>query len=38
MEKIIDYVSPQCEEIELTLEGAVLQNSVPDIEDGGELF
>lgn len=38
MEKIIDYVSPQCEEIELTLEGAVLQNSVLDFEDGGEFF
>jgi hypothetical protein len=37
MEKIIDYVSPQCEEMELTLEGAVLQNSIPDYGDGGEL-
>ncbi len=38
MEKIIDYVSPQCEEFELTLEGAVLQNSVPDVGDGGDFF
>lgn len=38
MEKIIDYVSPQCEELELNLEGAVLQNSVPDFGDGGDLF
>jgi hypothetical protein len=37
MEKIIDYVSPQCEEVELTLESAVLQNSVLDFGDGGEL-
>jgi len=37
MEKIIDYVSPQCEEFELTLEGAVLQASAPDLMDGGEL-
>lgn len=37
MEKIIDYVSPQCEEIELTLEGAVLQASALDFGDGGEL-
>lgn len=36
MEKIIDYVSPQCEEVELTLEGAVLSASVPDLGDGGE--
>lgn len=37
MEKIIDYVSPKCEEFELTLEGAVLQNSIPDLGDGGEI-
>ena len=37
MEKIIDYVSPKCEEMELTLEGAVLNASVPDFGDGGEL-
>lgn len=37
MEKINDYVSPQCEEFELTLEGPVLQNSAPDFGDGGEL-
>lgn len=37
MEKIIDYVSPQCDEMELTLEGAVLNASVPDYGDGGEL-
>ena len=37
MEKIFDYVSPQCEEMELTLEGAVLQNSIPNFGDGGEL-
>lgn len=37
MEKMIDYVSPQCEEFELTLEGAVLQASALDFEDGGEL-
>ncbi len=36
MEKIV-YVSPQCEEIELALEGAVLANSIPDYVDGGEL-
>ena len=38
MEKIIDYVSPQCEEMELALEGAVLASSIPDIGDGGDLF
>jgi len=37
MEKIIDYVSPLCEEMELTPEGAVLQASMPDFEDGGAL-
>ena len=37
MEKIISYVSPQCEEMELTLECAVLQASIPDVGDGGEL-
>lgn len=37
MEKIIDYVSPKCEEMELTLEGAVLTASAPDFGDGGEL-
>ena len=37
MEKNFDYVSPQCEEMELTLEGAVLQNSILDFGDGGEL-
>lgn len=37
MEKIIDYVSPLCEELELTMEGAVLQASAPDFEDGGIL-
>ena len=37
MEKIFDYVSPQCEEMELTLEGAVLQHSILDFGDGGEL-
>ena len=36
MEKIV-YVSPQCEELELALEGAVLANSIPDYVDGGEL-
>ena len=36
MEKIV-YVSPQCEELELALEGAVLANSIPDFVDGGEL-
>ena len=38
MVKFIDYVSPQCEEMELNLEGAVLQNSVLDFDDGGDLF
>ena len=38
MVKIIDYVSPLCEEMELNLEGAVLQNSVLDFDDGGDLF
>jgi len=38
MVKIIDYVSPCCEEMELSLEGAVLQNSVLDFDDGGDLF
>ena len=37
MEKIV-YVSPQCEETELNLEGAVLQASAPDFSDGGDLF
>lgn len=37
MEKIV-YVSPQCEEMELALEGAVLANSIPDIGDGGDLI
>lgn len=36
MEKIV-YVSPQCEELDLALEGAVLANSIPDFVDGGEL-
>lgn len=36
MEKIV-YVSPQCEEMELTLEGTVLATSLPDFGDGGEL-
>lgn len=36
MEKIV-YVSPQCEEMELALEGAVLASSIPDIGDGSEL-
>ena len=34
----IVYVSPQCEEMELALEGAVLANSIPDFEDGGDLI
>lgn len=38
MKKIVNYVSPQCEEMELALEGAVLQNSVMDFGDGGDLF
>lgn len=37
MEKIV-YVSPQCEEMELAIEGAVLANSIPDFGDGGDLF
>lgn len=37
MEKKFDYVAPQCVEVELLLDGVVLQNSVPDYDDGGVL-
>ena len=33
----MNYVSPQCEETELTLEGQILQASILDFGDGGEL-
>ena len=38
MKELDFYVSPQCEEMELTLEGAVLASSIPDLGDGGDLF
>jgi len=37
MEKKFDYVAPQCVEVELLLDGVVLQNSILDFGDGGEL-
>ena len=31
------YEAPQCEDMELALEQAVLQSSIPDFGDGGPL-
>ena len=32
------YESPQMETMEIVVEQAVLQSSIPDMEDGGDLF
>ena len=32
------YESPQIETMEIVVEQAVLQSSIPDMEDGGDLF
>lgn len=37
MEKTV-YVSPRCEETEISLEGVVLSMSIPDVGDGGDVF
>ena len=31
------YIAPSCESMDLALESAVLQTSIPDFLDGGEL-
>lgn len=32
------YESPQLEVVEIAIEQAILSNSVPDFEDGGDMF
>lgn len=32
------YVAPQCEALEVVAENSVLQSSVLDFDDGGDLF
>ena len=32
------YEAPQVEVVEIVVEQAVLQSSIPDMEDGGDLF